>query len=615
MSKTTPSKSGEIKLYYSVVDSIVTVQEKIDNLKETYGIGNLPSRLEVYIDPSNDNITNIQSFIREQKSYTLNQIIINNKDYFKELSAIDYFIKEVENSDYSNTPISTESPVTLYICRPSLEDLDFFLESNIKLDSLRFTNIAKLEEKKSYFKSCCEIDIRLNNLSEAVNYEKVLKNYTDASTIVNYDIYNNVPHPYSILEYLTERDFSHKAANSLKLQEQIFVTKFLRLIPESGLTVDSLNEIIKQLREETKFQDGNIMTYSKALRLVSEVDFTITHTNNAKKISDTIKSLQSNQKAIPTSYHVHDSSANIDFYITKVTDSNYKDWHEYCSKASAKGNASIGGGSFFSSIDFYDHVNTDIWVSYISDKHISNPSIPDNKSIEMVVTMMTSKNALWSSHVGIFRSSLYNGNNHSNVSMKLHDFTAKATSMLYPEKLYMINVPAEVMLEIILKSTEKKYGSIVGHIYYGNGQKPYEEAHATKYEIEKLKSKLNNKENPIKDTSDRHSIVMKAYFSEQNIALENKEFEPFILMDNNRPHKEFKILDPKSKQYISFNEAQLNSELGWFSYHDHLINYGTAPKNMISVLLGDLGGLYDYQGHKIQEVAPLGSNTDAIIGE
>ncbi len=143
---------------------------------------------------------------------------------------------------------------------------------------------------------------------------------------------------------------------------------------------------------------------------------------------------------------------------------------------------------FNESLNFTNNKEAEIWVAYASYTPVSKRGKVKEEDIEMFVTVTTSKNIPFVTHMGIARSmssiSLEKPK-HKGLSVQLHSFAAKVIKKRYPQKRYMITVPLKEMRNILLRSLPDNTIYIGDNIY----KKELEE----KLEIEgeeKLESQL-----------------------------------------------------------------------------------------------------------------------------
>ena len=103
--------------------------------------------------------------------------------------------------------------------------------------------------------------------------------------------------------------------------------------------------------------------------------------------------------------------------------------------------------------------NNEIWITYITaEKDILYSPKSKPKKILMYVAVITSKDALISTHMGVSRS-FYSFDKeapqYSRMSMPLHSFAAQALLFRDPNKVYMMTFPSFGMEKIFIKSMSK----------------------------------------------------------------------------------------------------------------------------------------------------------------
>lgn len=222
---------------------------------------------------------------------------------------------------------------------------------------------------------------------------------------------------------------------------------------------------------------------------------------------------------------------------------NAQTWKNLAQKNKENPNFSeIAGGvnGFLHSLSF--NSKTHVWVAYISNnkpkyKWLSNDEFKD---VEMLVSVLSSEQALFSMHMGIFRSLLYSGTKHSNISMKLHAFAAMQIAndqnFEVPKK-YMITSPLDSMFKIMQKS---------GLTLYEGGDNQV------------IKIECDKKSNGEYDTRTFKSLIV--YYADNQIAR----------WESDNPN--------------------LIEDLGWFINHPDTL---LSPNPLVAIELRDLAGLFD----------------------
>lgn len=166
------------------------------------------------------------------------------------------------------------------------------------------------------------------------------------------------------------------------------------------------------------------------------------------------------------------------FYNFHYIGRNNQWWKDFATMQKTQSRDHVVGGilGFLHSIPNTNHSH--IWVAYISNTKPKELSPLDEEipTIEMVVSVTTSELSCFSMHMGIFRSKLYEGEKHPNISMKLHGFAAQqlANKPFDIPKTYMVTTPLDHMRGIMqnaFESHEKQlYTEQDGYIFKINGR-------------------------------------------------------------------------------------------------------------------------------------------------
>ena len=150
------------------------------------------------------------------------------------------------------------------------------------------------------------------------------------------------------------------------------------------------------------------------------------------------------------------------FVMEKVVDKNYKRWANLAdiwqNDVEIDENLwdSIGVDAFTSSI-LYSNI-ADVWVAYASNKKVFQINDFNKNTVEMIMTVTTSKDIPFTTHMGISRSPYFIANNlkqHRNISVRLHSFAAQVSLIIDSSKEFMITNPTKVMRKILAKSLSK----------------------------------------------------------------------------------------------------------------------------------------------------------------
>ena len=108
------------------------------------------------------------------------------------------------------------------------------------------------------------------------------------------------------------------------------------------------------------------------------------------------------------------------------------------------------------------------WVSYVTSDKDPQPTMMDKNHIKMYMSVVSSKEALITSHMGIsITVESITKKPARGISLSLHSFAAKVMLMENPERRFMINSPLVDMAVILIKSGLKK-------LFIGNQSKAEE---------------------------------------------------------------------------------------------------------------------------------------------
>lgn len=168
-----------------------------------------------------------------------------------------------------------------------------------------------------------------------------------------------------------------------------------------------------------------------------------------------------------------------DFYLAmeRITKNNINNWLHYASyQDSSAGRMDL---HYLKNLDGINHFKTvlneyfqgiikpinELWVVYASNQPITGEAhleyYAENPHIEMFVSVITSPEAIFTSHMGISRTweaaldlQRYplKRKKHRNQSLYLHSFAAKVMKFLDSKKIYMLTAPNNVMRTILIKN-------------------------------------------------------------------------------------------------------------------------------------------------------------------
>lgn len=166
-----------------------------------------------------------------------------------------------------------------------------------------------------------------------------------------------------------------------------------------------------------------------------------------------------------------DLSSGLRLVVERFNDDNDKFWRELAKKhddygfdlvrstvtdrgAALSGNPNDGYHHFKMVLDYVDqkYHDNEIWIAYVTDNKELPQRIKTNKdqnNILYCMTVVTSPNALITSHMGIAKTMGGHVKNVRNVSVKLHSLAAEVMLHKNPLRRFMINAPAWIMESII----------------------------------------------------------------------------------------------------------------------------------------------------------------------
>ena len=169
------------------------------------------------------------------------------------------------------------------------------------------------------------------------------------------------------------------------------------------------------------------------------------------------------------------------FYVAmeQINQDNIDKWTEYARIQVSAGShkplkylsSSDDSGHFLQVLKFYRDgkitSDNELWIAYASSRPVTGKAKKlglCNPFIEMFVTVVTSPDALITSHMGISRTwkTAYDlqqkpprRRKHPYQSVHLHSFAAKVMKLKNPRRKYMLTAPNPVMRNILLKKMPK----------------------------------------------------------------------------------------------------------------------------------------------------------------
>ena len=172
---------------------------------------------------------------------------------------------------------------------------------------------------------------------------------------------------------------------------------------------------------------------------------------------------------MPIEYSTFNERLGIYFNLVKIDEETTQFFYDLAKSQrtkkvaeKTKQDTGLATSAFLEALE-YSH-EKDVYVAYISSTALSTRTA----QIEMAMTVTASDPI--SSHMGIFRNLHYTATKHSNISMKLHGYAAKAVSELYKGIKFMVNFPMNNMLSIM--QTALKDNNTPCSIYQRNENAP-----------------------------------------------------------------------------------------------------------------------------------------------
>lgn len=268
-----------------------------------------------------------------------------------------------------------------------------------------------------------ENEITALDISSYRNWEEVenfiLKLNNNSSFKPQSIIINRFPiYAEKVFNLKLKTDIKIDNLNKRNDRKNTLFKKFLEEFKKNNFNLEEekITKFIKNACKEAKSPDNIEMQYMQALRIFSNFDFAKIDTKYFN-LNPIFTKLYKAQEVKSEIYH-YKQQDDLHFYVVKVNGANKKAWNEFLSEQSNfasfyRGNdpviknASMGLKAFRSSIDLFDEDLTEVYVAFASNKIWDQKNNIDTSSIEMFITMDTSENAKFISHVGISRAPIY----------------------------------------------------------------------------------------------------------------------------------------------------------------------------------------------------------------
>ena len=365
-----------------------------------------------------------------------------------------------------------------------------------------------------------------------------------------------------------------KRFNKPCMRNKKLIKVFYKLIKiKKNFKEEDVMELIKISCDEARTSDEIPMNIEQAIRILLNVDWEQIN----KKYSDLLcilKNFFAEQNVKSEIYYLNKDD-DLYFYMLKVNGKNAYMWKEYALKQReisesytgddhAIKKADFGIKGFLPSLYYHDQDTTETWVAFASTRPWENKNQLDYSSIEMFISMMTSKNAQFTGHVGITRAPSYIGKKHQSLSCDLHSFIAQVTLKHYTDKKYMINVPAARMREILIQKFLEN--DKISGVYIGDDHIEYPDENMDNL-IEKRKQMRMDQ----LDKSDLHFRLFEQnelYINllQQNEALEQgKLFIPLKVEKNSlNEYCSFKLFNKEEMIIHNLAPTNMSGEFAWF---------------------------------------------------
>lgn len=275
---------------------------------------------------------------------------------------------------------------------------------------------------------------------------------------------------------------------------------------------------------------------------------------------------------------LYTGKVNDSFYLAmeRVGDKNVDDWYGYAQnqqeRITAERALDPGGVEYFERvIESYKYMiikpQNEVWVAYASDKKVQKKAqlkdSDDVKHIEMFVTVITTPEALLTTHMGISRSYeaaiAANRVKQPNQSMHLHSFAAKVMKQRYPNKVYMMTAPMDVMRSLFIKNLPAD-SIFLGDDSYQKEIEIIEKDHKKILTAEQLKRKTHESdadyEKRIKDEA--QELYKSLKIKEKMAWLKTNPPRIAVVIDKNLEYQKFTIYNPDGKELVAFDKTNPN---------------------------------------------------------
>lgn len=471
-------------------------------------------------------------------------------------------------------------------------------ESNLNLNLEKIIDKSKeegykLEEIINILPKCFKnLNYKFNEIKFAtkkmniLDASKIVKAITDHCNVIKVPSYNDIDyHSLNISLFAQNDKVKVKDCYYKDYLAKAVVKEFYNQMNNND--IDNISDTeLKQIVENVKCtvaktNDVNITT-NYCLRHLREFNWKYLFDNfNTLKEKLTDIFLTSNESLTET-YHFYHDGDKLHYNMVKVTPENFDTWKSFVLKERTLDMNKLydtGSVAFMPSLKFFDWINTDTWVAFLSNKKYEVNSKLDTSSIEMYVTMITSQNACFTSHSGIARSIQYNGEKHNRSSQKLHSFISKVANDHYHDnpikKAYMITCPIFGTAKIIKDALNQD--NIDGEVYIGS--KVFNDQY-------KFVPNLNEKQQKIQ--SEIYQYIQEQKHTSLPIEVILKDQDAVHAYNDPNNITSFNIKDKNGMILNNITAEDVNKEFAWFFEHPYLYQGQNATEVLATI---DLQGL------------------------
>ena len=347
-----------------------------------------------------------------------------------------------------------------------------------------------------------------------------------------------------------------------------------------------------------------------------------------------------------STYHLQHN--DVHFHLVKINNENINQWKTLNNKGAFKNLRckDSGRGAFTDTLNLFEKSefllddSKELWVGYAASRLNTVGKVIDISSIEMVVTVTTSVNTPFVTHMGITRLD-YLAKLHKNLSIQLHSFVAKAMLEHHADKVFMLTRPISEMGLIIFLELQKN--NLTSHLQIGDLNhtcKKLDTSNKSQKLYSDLITEVDNdpKSQNLKEIREICNSLTYKYFEHKHaqglekghnfiaIHFEDNVFKLFnVKRDDNG-----NIIKDESNNPITYlifegkNIEDLKSEFAWFFKNHHIhtpsnFKYFTLDYSVLAKLTEFTGSLeaYDEIGNllplkNVSDVEPLTSNLEMM---